>query len=260
MFYKAIMFLTLTLLTAVLLSGCGAGDSNGSLSISVPASVTAGKSFQATATFTSPKGAQAMPISFSASDATLVSSSSADTNPSGLATVQLQAANVINGDRSVTITARAGSLTSSSTIIVRANKLTFTSPENATFTRVAGTQMEYFIAGGGTLIKYTDADGLPLAGKAISIKVNTLTGNVNNVIFHWNLADTPFTPGTAFILTTASDGTLPNSVVSVIATAPSVVATTNDYSVNFIISVTDSGFGEMNLFGDLPFSITASNT
>lgn len=239
--------------------GCGgttSKDTNGSLTLDTPTSIKAGALLQAKATFTSPNGVQAVPITFTCTDPTVVLGSASDTNSSGVSTVQLRTRNIINGDRTVQIVASFGGVTASKSVTILANKLVFNSPESATFTVTAGNSMEYFISGGGTLIKYTDADNNPLSGQVVSLKVNSIVG-LSDVVFHWGLANTSYLTTNPFSLTTLSDGSLPNSIVSLIASAPITVGVTSSYSANFIISVNDPFFGTMSISGDFPFSITA---
>ena len=255
MFIRFILGKLVILSCSFTIAGCGGSDgTNGTLTITAPATVTAGKPFQATATFTSPKGVQAMPVSFSASDPTIITSSTADTNSSGIATVQLAAANIINADKTVRITAQAGGLTSSASVTVRANKLTFTSPAITSIAGTAGATIGYFIAGAGSLIKYTDADGIPLGGQVVSLKVNTLIGGITDVVWHWNLTDTSYFVANPMSFTTLSDGSLPNSIVTIMATSPPS-GSSSDFGVNFIVSVADPMFGTMVLPGDIPFNI-----
>jgi len=256
MFSRLIKAICLTLIVTHLF-GCGGGGddgTNGTIVISTPASASAGKSFQVTATITSPVGVKAMPITFESSEPTIVATESADTNSGGVATVQLDAANIINADKSVTITARAGDLRSSSQVLIRANKLTFTSPAAGSLTGIAGSALEYFISGAGSLIKYTDPDGLPLGGKTVSLQVNTIIGDVTDVIWHDNLVDTSYLQANPMTFTTLSDGSLPNSIVSIVATSPAS-GVSSDFGVNFKVSVTDPLFGTMTIPGDISFSI-----
>lgn len=253
--FLAIIYLVALSLT---IQACGGGNnSNGSIALTVPTTVNAGKLLQATATFTSTRGVQALPITFSCTDPTVVLTSVSDTNATGAATAQLVTRNIINGDRTVNIVASYGGVSSSQSVIIRSNKLVFNTPASASFTVPAGNPMEYFIAGSGTLVKYTDADGMPLAGKSISFKVNTILG-LSDVVFHWNLTSTSYLTSNPYSLTTLSDGSLPNAIISLKATAPGTAGLKFDYSANFIISVSDPGFGEMSISGDMPFSITAS--
>ncbi|GEM_PF-4912424 len=255
MFSRFIKAVCLTVATAYLCGCGGGGGSNGTISISAPTAVTAGKAFQVKATFTSPKGVQPMTISFTSSDPNLVPNTSADTDTAGVATGQTFAANIINGDRTVTITAHAGDLTSSAKVTVRANKLTFNAPAKGTISGTAGSQIEYFITGTGSLVKYTDADGTPLAGQTVSIKVNTLIGSIANVLWHWNLVDTPYFSANPMTFTTLSDGSLPNSIISVVANSPPA-GSTSDFGVNLLLSVTDPLFGTMEVPGDIAFTIS----
>ncbi len=237
----------------LILQACGGNNTNGTLALSAPTSVTAGKTLQVTATFTSSIGATALPINFSCSDPTVVLAATKDTDSTGVATAQLITRNIINGDKTVTITASTGGLSSSQNVVIRANKLVFISPSAASFNVTAGSTMEYFVV--GPLVRYTDADDMPLAGQPISFKVNTVVG-VTDVKFHWALTETSYLVTNPFTLTTLSDGTL-SSVVSLIAVAPGTASVKFDYNANFIISVTDPNFGTMSIPGDLPFSITA---
>lgn len=262
MFNRIISVMFLILCLSLSLAGCGgSGGTNGTLTIAAPATATAGKPFQVTATFTSPKGVFDQPVSFSTSDSTIIksiASSTAGTNSAGVATVQLFAANIINADKSVRIKAQAGDLTSSATVTVRANKLTFTAPAKPSITGTAGATIEYGIIGTGSLIKYTDADGIPLGGQVVSLKVNTLipTGGISDVIWHRGLPlpDRSYMIDNPMEFTTLSDGSLPNSIVTIRATSPPS-GSSSDFSVNFIISVADPLFGTMLLPGDISFTI-----
>ena len=255
MFVRLIKAFSLTVLTAQVL-GCGGGGSatNGTIAISAPTTVTAGKSMQVVATVTSAAGVATIPVSFLSSDPTIIPSSTADTNTAGVATAQLSAANIINGDKDVIITARAGDLTSSAIVTVRANKLTFTSPPKGSLPGVAGGAIQFFISGAGSLVKYTDADGLPLGGKVVSLQVNTITSGVSDVRWHWNLVDTSYFAANPMTFTTLSDGSLPNSIVSIVANSPPA-GVSFDFGVNFIVSVTDPLFGKMIVPGDIAFTL-----
>src|SRR5512138_434325 len=108
MFARLIKVLSLTVLVSQML-GCGDGGSNtnGTITINAPDAVTAGKIFQATATVTSATSGVAVtiPVTFSSSEPTIIPNITADTNSSGVATAQLSAANIINADKTVTLTA-----------------------------------------------------------------------------------------------------------------------------------------------------------
>lgn len=256
MFSRFIKAVSLTLMTAYLFGcGGGGGGTNGTLSISAPATASAGKIFQVTAKITSTSGVQAFPVSFTSSDPLVVPTGTADTDSTGVATVQLRAMNVINADKTVTITAHAGDLTSSAQVLIKANKLTFNAPAKGTISGTAGSAIEYFITGAGSLVKYTDADGAPLGGKTITIKVNTTIGSIADVIWHWNLADTSYFTANPMTFTTLSDGSLPNSIISVVANSPPS-GSSSDFGVNLLVSVTDPLFGTMTIPGDIAFTIT----
>lgn len=252
MFNRFILGSLFIFCSGIALTGCGE-DTNGTLTIAVPTAVTAGKQFQATATFTSTKGVQNLPISFSTSDSTIISSDTKNTNSAGVATVLLTTANIINADKTVIITARTGDLTSSTAVTVRANKLIFNAPAKASVTGVSGSSIEYFITGTGSLLKYTDADNIPLGGKVITLKVNTLIG-VSDIIWHWGLTDISYFAANPMSFTTLSDGSLPNSIVSLVGSSPAS-GSSSDFGANFLISVADPLFGTMVVPGDISFTI-----
>jgi len=237
--------------------GCGGGGStNGTIAISAPATVTAGKSFQASAAVTSSTATSTVtfPVSFSSSDPTIIPTVTADTDSGGVATVQLAAANVINADKEVTLTAKAGGLSSSAKVIVRANKLTFNAPAKITSTATAGSTIDFFFSG-SSLITYTNGDGESLGIKDVTLKVFSKTPNVTDVFWHDNLTDTTYLADNPRTFKTDTFGSLPNSVVSVDGIAPAA-GITSDGSVTLQISVTDSSFGTIIKYGDVPFSIT----
>lgn len=254
MFVRLIKSLSLAVLMSHML-GCGGGSStNGSIAITAPATVTAGKSFQATATVTSAAGIAAIPVSFSSSDPTIIPNSTADTSAGGVATAQLSAANIINADKDVTITAQAGGLTSSTKVTVRANRLTFNAPTAGAVTATAGATVSFFFSG-SPLITYTDADGQSLGIKDITLKVFSKTPQVANVFWHDNLTDTTYLANNPRTFKTDTLGSLPNSVVSVDGIAPAATLVSQG-SVTLEISVSDPGFGTILKYGDIPFSIT----
>jgi hypothetical protein len=254
MFVRFIKAFSLTVLLSQVF-GCGGGsNTNGTLVIAAPTAVTAGKTFQVTASVTSTAGIVTIPVTFSSSDQKIIPDSSADTNSTGVATAQLLAANIINADKDVIITAHAGGLTSSAKVTVRANKLIFTPPSKASLTGTAGSGIEFFITGAGSLVKYTDADGLPLGGQVVSLKVNTIISGVTDVRWHDKLVDTSYFAANPMSFTTLSDGSLPNSIVSIVANSPPSGGS-SDFGVNFIVSVTDPLFGIMSIPGDIAFTI-----
>lgn len=255
MFVRLIKVFSLTVIISQVL-GCGGGgsDTNGSITISAPAAVTAGKSFQVTATIISATGVATIPVSFSSSEPTIISSATADTNSGGVATAQLSAANVINADKSVTLTAQAGGLTRSTTVTVRANKLTFNAPAKGTATATAGSTVNFFFSG-SPLITYTNADGESLGIKDITLRVFSKTPSVTNVFWHDNLTDITYLAVNPRTFTTDTFGSLPNSVVSVEGIAPAA-GVVSDGSVTLEISVTDPSFGSIIKYGDISFSIT----
>jgi len=256
MFNRFILGMLLILSCSLTIAGCGgSGSTNGTLTITAPATVTAGKSFQATANFSSPKGVQAMPVSFTASDPAIIAGSEADTNSAGVATVQLLAANIINADKTVRITAQAGGLTSSATVTIKANKLTFNAPAAGTQTATAGSPVTFFFTG-TPLVTYTNADGEYLGSiKEITLRVYNKTSGVNNVLWQDNLTTETYLAVNPKTFQTDTTGSLPFLGVLVSATAPAA-GTTSDYAVDIELSVTDPNFEPIVKHGLITFSIT----
>jgi hypothetical protein len=263
-YYRYLIYISV-FVSLLFIQGCGSGggflgggETNGTLSLTSSATVVAGKSVQATAKFTSTKGVTPVPVTFSSSDPTVIASTTGWTNSSGDAIVLLSAANIINSDKTITITASTGSLLSSTQITVKANKLVVTPPDKGAITWTAGAGLTYFIAGTGNLITYTDADGNALNGRQVEIRLTSQLG-LNNVNWVDNLSTGTFSftapsPPHIYALT---GNLLPNDAINLELTAPPLpTGTASDYAAFFIATIREPGCPPF----EVPFNIQVTVT
>lgn len=208
---KYAMLMT-TIAASMMCQSCGgANNTNGTLVITAPASVAAGSPLPVSAAYSNADATslQGLSVSFTSSSPS-VSSGTKSTDGSGTAATQLATTNNISADQTVVVTAHAGGLTQSATVILKANKLTIGTP--GTFAGTFPATTTGIIIPVGTFISYTDGNGAPISGAQIAISVISLVPpqgtNQANVFWSYSSGSTP--PG-PFILSQPVTGTTNSS-------------------------------------------------
>jgi len=189
----------------------GSSNTSGTLTITAPASVGAGTALQVVATYANANqtSLQGLTVNFTTNSAS-VASGSATTDASGAATIPLATTNNIIADQTVVVTAQVGGLTQSTTVTLKANKLTITAPSTLAGTFPAGTISS--IVPTGPFITYTDGNGKAITQTPISLSVLVLTPvqGVADANLYWTNTGTPtaFKLGTPITVTTDSNGVI----------------------------------------------------
>jgi hypothetical protein len=191
----------------------GSSNTSGTLTFTTqPTSVAAGYPLEVVATYANPNqtSLQGLPVNFTTNSAS-VASGSTTTDGSGAATIHLATTNNINADQTVVVTAQVGGLSSQSTsITLKANKLTITAPSTLAGTFPAGTISS--IVPTGPFITYTDGNGKAITQTPISLSVLVLTPvqGVADANLYWTNTGTPtaFKLGTPITVTTDSNGVI----------------------------------------------------
>lgn len=260
MFYRLFQVMTLLIVSFLLVScggtGGGVGETNGTIAITAPASIAAGKPLSLTVTFTSSAGVLDQSISIS-SNSPSISGGSAVTDSTGIATFNLITTNDISADTDVVLTAHAGGLTASTKVTLLANKLIITVPTAATATfpvNSIGT-----IQPTGDFITYTDGAGKPIVGQTVAISVNNpdiFTTAISGIGVFWD-GITQSVLNVPIFRTTDSQGKIPASVYNVTWVTPGTTGTSTSVNVRFKFEINVPLGLHLIQYQDVPFTFTA---
>lgn len=233
----------------LLLAGCGGGSGN-SFTITSSAAVTsvgAGASVSATATITSSTGApvNGLSVHFVSDDPTVIPNVSAETNASGVATVQLATRNIITTTKVVNVYAEyAGQKSQAFAITVNPATLTFTQPADQKYSATVGSSLRIITSGVSVQVK--DPAGNPVQGATVTLAVPSianLVAGAAQVVFYPNGLNETYIPPfeTTLTVTTDSTGT---AVVPVAfdSFAPMVADTSYIYTINWLATVQYPGY------------------
>jgi len=233
----------------LLLAGCG-GGSGDSFTITSSAAVTsvgAGTPVSATASITSSTGApvNGLSVHFVSDDPTVIPNVSADTNASGVATVQLATRNIITTTKVVNVYAEYdGQKSQAFAITVNPATLTFTQPADQTHSATVGSGVRIITSGASLQVK--DPIGNPVQGATVTLSVPSFTNLVAGaaqVVFYPNGLNETYIPPFTTTLTVTTDSTGTAFIpVAFDSFAPLVADTSYIYTINWLATIQYPGY------------------
>lgn len=263
-----IVYLLITCLILMLLTSCGGGGegTNGTLSVSAPTSISANSDFlHVDVTFDSPAGKLDQKIKI-VSNKSFVGTPGGDsgyTNGDGFVSIPLPVTNNISNNTDVVLTVSAGNISRTVTVSVLANILTIVPSTDFSTTLKPGGIGE--LQPTGTFITYTDSSGssgnnkLGIKSVIITVKsMNAPKGTLgNDLIWHINGIDTPFTINDPVTINTDSNGNIPLSIFSVKCTVPATGVTV-PVVINFEAVIQDPLGPQITVNKDVTFKFTGA--